>query len=181
MRIRLLFSYTSVLVFNRTPNFTFLNRFRRRLLILAGAHVGKFSHISSPLSLEVSLNEETMRGIRIGSRTFVNSEVRFSSRNSEIIIGNRCMIGPRVCFETGTHDPDFSTFYADHDATRLPRSNVIVVRDGAWIGAGAIILSGVQIGERSVVAAGAVVRQDVEPDTLVGGVPAKRLKSLNIM
>jgi acetyltransferase-like isoleucine patch superfamily enzyme len=47
----------------------------------------------------------------------------------------------------------------------------IVIEDGAWIGAGAIVLPGVTVGRGSVVAAGAVVTKDVEPHTIVGGVP----------
>jgi acetyltransferase-like isoleucine patch superfamily enzyme len=52
----------------------------------------------------------------------------------------------------------------------------VVVRDGAWIGAGAIVLPGVEIGEGAVVAAGAVVTRSVEPETLVGGIPAAVIK-----
>ena len=47
----------------------------------------------------------------------------------------------------------------------------------AWIGAGATILPGVTIGENAVVAAGAVVSKDVPANTIVGGVPAKGIKS----
>ena len=55
----------------------------------------------------------------------------------------------------------------------------IHIKKGAWIGAGAIILSPVTIGEYSVVAAGAVVRKDVLPYTIVGGVPAKKIKEID--
>jgi acetyltransferase-like isoleucine patch superfamily enzyme len=47
-----------------------------------------------------------------------------------------------------------------------------------WIGAGATILPGVTIGENAIVAAGAVVSRDVEPDTIVGGVPARVLRKI---
>ena len=49
-----------------------------------------------------------------------------------------------------------------------------------WIGAGVIILSGVTIGECSVVGAGAVVTKDVEPYTIVAGVPARKIKDIKI-
>ena len=52
----------------------------------------------------------------------------------------------------------------------------IVVEEGAFIGTGAIILPGVRIGMNAVVAAGAVVRSDVPPDTVVGGVPARPIQ-----
>jgi len=52
----------------------------------------------------------------------------------------------------------------------------IQIGDGVWIGCRAVILDGVRVGEGSVIAAGAVVKNDVEPYTIVGGVPAKLLK-----
>ena len=55
----------------------------------------------------------------------------------------------------------------------------IVVEDDVWIGAGSVITDGVRIGRGAVVAAGAVVTSDVQPRTVVGGVPAKLLKVLD--
>ena len=54
----------------------------------------------------------------------------------------------------------------------------VVIEDDIWIGANAVILPGVKIGNHSVVAAGAVVTKDVPPHTLVAGVPAKVIKQL---
>lgn len=54
----------------------------------------------------------------------------------------------------------------------------IVIEDDVWLGAGAIITDGVRVGKGAVVAAGAVVTQDVEAHTVVGGVPARRLKQI---
>jgi acetyltransferase-like isoleucine patch superfamily enzyme len=55
----------------------------------------------------------------------------------------------------------------------------IHIKRNAWIGAGATILPGVIIGENSVVAAGAVVSKDVPAHTVVGGIPAKTIKTIN--
>jgi acetyltransferase-like isoleucine patch superfamily enzyme len=55
----------------------------------------------------------------------------------------------------------------------------IVIEDDVWLGAGAVITDGVRIGKGAVVAAGAVVIKDVPPHTVVGGVPAKIIKSIN--
>ncbi|WP_308493924.1 acyltransferase [Microbacterium terrisoli] len=66
------------------------------------------------------------------------------------------------------------------DATRraaAATSAPIVVGDGVWIGARAIILPGVSIGDGCVIAAGAVVARDCEPHGLYGGVPAMRIRS----
>jgi acetyltransferase-like isoleucine patch superfamily enzyme len=54
----------------------------------------------------------------------------------------------------------------------------IVVEDDVWIGAGAIITDGVRIGHGAVVAAGAVVTRDVAPHTVVGGVPARVIRTI---
>jgi len=55
----------------------------------------------------------------------------------------------------------------------------IIIEDDVWLGAGAIITDGVRVGQGAVVAAGAVVTKDVLPHTVVGGIPAKPIKSIN--
>ncbi|HSM71554.1 MAG TPA: DapH/DapD/GlmU-related protein, partial [Anaerolineales bacterium] len=55
----------------------------------------------------------------------------------------------------------------------------IVIEDDVWLGAGAVITDGVRVGKGAVVAAGAVVTKDVEPHTVVGGVPAKVIKTID--
>jgi maltose O-acetyltransferase len=56
----------------------------------------------------------------------------------------------------------------------------VVIGNDVWIGAGVIILSGVTIGECSVIGAGAVVTKNVEPFTIVAGVPARKIKDVKI-
>ena len=85
-----------------------------------------------------------------------------------VSFGSRIMLGPRVTLITVGHDV----------ATRRSTSAPITIADDVWIGAGAMVLPGVSIGTGSVVAAGAVVTRDVPPFTLVGGVPARRIKDL---
>ena len=76
--------------------------------------------------------------------------------------------------------PDVKLLTEYHPEAPAQRHNLltkpIVIRRNAWIGAGAIILPGVTIGENAIVGAGSVVRHDVEANTIVGGNPAKFLR-----
>ena len=109
--------------------------------------------------------------VTVGSKTFINRDVYV---RAGAVIGDDCSIGPFVRIITDTHEMG----PARHRAGKL---TVLPVRieDGCWLGAGVIVLPGVTIGAGSVVAAGAVVASDVPPNTLVGGVTAKPIRSLN--
>jgi maltose O-acetyltransferase len=76
-------------------------------------------------------------------------------------------ISREVCVLTAAHEPDSLDFAALLAPVRFERR--------CWIATRAVVLPGVCIGEAAVVAAGAVVRSDVDPYTIVGGVPAKVL------
>lgn len=106
----------------------------------------------------------------IGRGTFVNRGCVF---DGEVHIGRRCAIGIEVAFISSTHE------LADHERRAGPlRFDPITVGDGCWIGTRAMILPGVTIGDGAVIAAGAVVRDDCEPDTLYAGVPARAIRTL---
>lgn len=173
MYVKRTFRLLMIYVFNKIPNLTLLNGVRANVLRCAGIRVGRYSHISSPITVECSLRDETLTGIEVGDRTYLNSEIRISCRKSRVIIGSRCMIGPRVCFETATHNKVIEDYHGQADETRHTFHSEITVKDGAWIGVGSIILGGVTIGEQSIVAAGSVVVNDVVDGTIVGGAPAK--------
>ena len=87
-----------------------------------------------------------------------------------INIEDNVQIGPNVMLVTTNHD-------FNHREVVLRRP--IVIKKSAWIGGRAMILPGVTIGENAVVAGGAVVTKDVEPNTIVGGNPAKAIKRLD--
>ena len=114
----------------------------------------------------------------IYSRLVVGAECWFNIRltlnlGNRITIGDRVSIGHEVMMLTESHElgPE------ERRAARLI-SMPIVIGSGVWIGARAIILPGVTIGDGSVIAAGAVVAQDVPPNVLVGGVPARVVREL---
>lgn len=111
-------------------------------------------------------------GIRLGPRCWVGVGAVLASGRGGLTLGQNVLIGPGATLVTGDHDfrrTDLATL--DQEYTGRP----IVVGDDVWIGAQATILGGVTVGDRAVVAAGAVVNRDVAPGQVVGGVPARPL------
>jgi maltose O-acetyltransferase len=110
------------------------------------------------------------RNIKIGHNTTINRNCMIDSR-SGITIGNNVSISPDVHLISGSHalnDPNFS-YTGKH----------IKINDYVWIGSRATILPGIEIGKGAVVAAGAMVTKNVEPYSVVGGNPAKRIGTRN--
>ena len=110
------------------------------------------------------------RFITIGKNVFINHACTFLDMGG-IAIEDDVLIGPKVNLITENHPLN------PNDRKSLICKPIVIKRN-AWIGAAATILSGVTIGENSVVAAGAVVTADVLPNTIVGGVPAKFIKNI---
>ena len=88
-----------------------------------------------------------------------------------ITIEDDVLVGPKVNLITINHPLDPS----ERQSTI---SNPIVIKKNAWIGVGAVVMPGVTIGENSVVSAAAVVTKDVPPNTVVAGIPAKIIKTI---
>jgi maltose O-acetyltransferase len=107
--------------------------------------------------------------IRMGDRVFLNSgTVLFSVL--EVVIGNEVAIAN----EAYLMDSD------SHGVEGRPvKEAPIHIGDGTWIGARAMVLPGVTIGRRCLIAAGAVVSRDVPDDTLVAGNPARVVRELD--
>jgi acetyltransferase-like isoleucine patch superfamily enzyme len=106
----------------------------------------------------------------VGERVFINMGCKFQDQGG-ITIDEGALIGHNVVLATINHDLD--------PAKRQSMSYApIHIGKNVWIGANATVLAGVTIGDGAVVAAGAVVTKDVEPNTIVGGVPAKVIKKL---
>jgi len=108
---------------------------------------------------------------RIGRNVFVNQNCTFYDLGG-LDIGDDVMIGPNVSLITSGHPIEPSKRRASVVA------KPIVIERNVWIAAGATIIGGVTIGENSVVAAGSVVTKDVAANTLVGGNPARVIRSI---
>jgi acetyltransferase-like isoleucine patch superfamily enzyme len=110
--------------------------------------------------------------LQVGANVFVNHGCTLNDMGG-IAIGKDTMIGPNVSLLTSGHP----TAVAD----RRTGITIAPIHIGAnvWLGAGATVLGGVTIGDGAVVAAGAVVSRDVPPATLVAGVPARTIRTLD--
>lgn len=147
---------TSLLAVGKLP----IHRLRVAALRRWGAAVGEgatFHH-----GFEV----RNARGLRVGARSSIGNDAILDARGG-LTIGSDVNLSTGVQIWTGQHDWQSETFAYE----KAP----VTIGDHAWISARVIILPGVTIGEGAVIAAGAVVTQDVAPYTLMGGVPAKKL------
>ena len=153
-------------VANGLPRDLYSTQLRVRLFRLAGLHLARSIVIAGPLSI---LQPRATRLISIGRKSYLAANIEIGG-NAGVSIGEFAQIAPNVSFHTDTHTLQFAEGKS-RPTIQLP----IRVEDHVWIGTGAIILPGVTIGRGAVVAAGAVVTQDVPRMTLVGGVPARHL------
>lgn len=141
---------------------------KRAMWRLAGAKVGRGVRISS--SVKIVCNGL----LEIGEGTWLGSQVLLAPA-SKIVIGKNCDIAPRVYIGNGTHE-------ISPDADRVAGKDValdVSIGDGCWLCANSSILSGVTMGNKCVVAAGAVVTKSFKEDkVLIAGVPAEIKKKL---
>ncbi len=117
-------------------------------------------------------NSDYGQNIKVGKNVFINSGCCFQDQGG-IEIGDNVLIGQQVVIAT-----------INHDLTPSKRANMfpapVKIGNCVWIGAHATILSGVTIGDNAVIAAGAVVTKDVPANVIVGGVPAKIIKQIEV-
>lgn len=111
------------------------------------------------------------KNIHVGHGVFINAGCNFQDQGG-IFIGDRSLIGHQVVLATLNHDLDPARRGDLHPAP-------IHIGTDVWVGSHATVLAGVTIGDGAVVAAGAVVTHDVPARTVVGGVPAKVIRSID--
>ena len=125
-----------------------------------GNHIDFRTYFRYPHKISIGSDVTINRGCSINAGYLV--------KEATISIGNHVAIGPECSF-----------FAAGHDTTDLQLADTgapIVVKPNVWIGGGSVIIQGVTIGEGAIVAGGSLVSKSVEPYTIVGGNPAKKIK-----
>ncbi|MFB6320156.1 acyltransferase [Saccharicrinis sp. FJH54] len=140
---------------------------KRKLYRFTGATIGTNCKICSSAFVLGSGNLE------IGANTWIGHKSTILSA-SGLKIGKSVDIAPHVFIGTGTHKIDLQGERVAGEGISLP----IEIGDGCWICAGAIILPGTKLGEKCIVAAGAVVKGEFGAYSLIGGVPAKLIRKL---
>lgn len=110
------------------------------------------------------------KNIHIGKNVFINTCCHFQDQGG-IFIGDGVLIGHNVTLATLDHG-----FAPEDRGTTYPAP--IIIEKNVWIGANVTIVSGVRIGENTIIAAGAVVAKDIPANVVAGGVPAKIIKNI---
>jgi acetyltransferase-like isoleucine patch superfamily enzyme len=141
------------------------------LLRQHGAQIGRDAEIHSPLLIHNASPEPGRHyaNLRIGDECYLGRDV-FLDLKAPIQIEDQVTVSMRVSLITHTHVGRSPL------AERMPPSHApILLRQGAYLGAGATVLQGVEVGYQAVVAAGALVRKNVPGLATVAGVPARVL------
>lgn len=160
---------------------------------VAASHVGT-SVAAGVKILGCSMIQITDRGVlRIAQGVTVGMGVTLTAKGGSLVIGERSEIGPwctivaqdeveigndcLIAERVSIRDQDHEIRSRSSVPIRLAGMRVAPVRLGndVWVGAGAVVLKGVTIGQGAVVAANSVVNRDVQPFEIVGGVPARHI------
>lgn len=128
--------------------------------------------VDASFTLFPPFNTDSGKNITVGKNVFFNSGCKFQDQGG-ICIGDNVLIGHNAVLATINHDTD-----PRHRGNMTLKP--IVIEDDVWIGANVTVLQGVTIGRGAIVAAGSVVTKNVDPYTIVGGVPAKFIKAVEV-
>lgn len=157
--------------FSKILNFLPPTRFFKLKRIIYG-----YAGLDIESNVRISSNIKILIGgdVSIGENTWVGHGFLLTGGDALVQIGKNCDIGPNVSIVTGTHVIDYVGDHVAGQGYSLP----VTIGNGCWICTSAVILGGTVIGEKSIVAAGAVVRGTYPPKSLIGGVPAVVIKKL---
>lgn len=157
----------------------FLKRIRNIYLVRVKWNqykIGKNFHAGRHVSLWAKSQ------LQIGDNFYIG---RYSFIETDTVIGDNVLIANYVCL-VGRYDHHYQQLgipirlanqIRDKNYNWKGLNQKITIENDVWIGVGSIVLSGVKIGEGSIVAAGSVVTKDVEPYSIYGGNPAKKITS----
>lgn len=139
---------------------------KRKMLNSIGFDIGEGTKVVGPIDCTGTL--------KVGKNCWIGKNLSIHG-NGSVVIGDNCDIAPDVTFLTGGHAIGSAERRAGQGETYR-----IIVGNGTWIAARTTILGNTAVGNSCVVAACACVTKDVPDNTLVGGVPAKEIRKLDV-
>lgn len=148
-----------------------------RLFLDSGVCITGYANIEFGDNIRIMRNSSIYADtgkVTMGNNISINYNSSIAANGGEIRLGNDVLIAQNVVIRAANHS--FKSIHTPIIDQGF-EGGVISIGDGCWIAANAVITRNVTIGEHSIVAAGAVVTKDVEPFSIVGGVPAKLIKN----
>ena len=137
---------------------------KRKLLNSIGHQIGEGTKIVGPVQIYGHLT--------VGENVWLGESFTVHGLGS-VTIGSNCDVGPNVIFLTGSHEIGGPDRRAGKGI-----STTIKIGNGCWIGGRSTVIGSAEIGDSSVLAAGCVAKGNIPANAVVGGVPAKVIKSL---
>lgn len=129
-------------------------------------------------AIEVYGDQKFTPSIRLGNNISFNNDVHIGCINL-IEIGDNCLFASRIYITDHNHgDTTIEMLKTHPDLRPLISKGPVIIKNNVWVGEGAAIMPGVTIGENSIVATNAVVTKDVPPNSVVAGVPARVIKTI---
>ncbi|MFN8258886.1 MAG: DapH/DapD/GlmU-related protein [Bacteroidales bacterium] len=126
---------------------------------------------NTPISSSARFNHP--QNITIGDRSNINRNCMiWAGDTAKVIIGKDCLTGPGVTIIASRYNVKGRNIIRSYP----PFEKDIIIGDDVWLGANVVVLPGVNIGNGAIVGAGSVVTKNVEPYTVVAGVPAVEIK-----
>jgi carbonic anhydrase/acetyltransferase-like protein (isoleucine patch superfamily) len=137
-------------------------------------YIGPFSEI---IVIETTPSSGVRGRFVVGDRVVIGKGANIRAAGGEIVIGEGSLLAQNVSLIAANHSLNTAIFFRDQpwDASRVG----VVLKKNVWLGTGVIVLPGVEIGENSVIAAGAVVTKNVPNNQVWAGVPARFVRNLD--
>lgn len=148
-----------------------LDGYSEEIIILGdGVKIGAYSSLSS-----TSHMSKYGKGLKMGNNSAVGQFTEFGASGG-IEIGNDVIMGSYVSFHSENHNFENKNILIREQGVT---SKGIILGNNIWVGAKVTFLDGCQVGDNSVVAAGAVVTGIYPPNSVIGGIPAKIIKTIS--
>lgn len=159
--------YHSLHRLSNLPNWEIIKKLRGRFFGKLFANAGGNLRVARGVQIKNPAN------LTVGANCYFGDDVQLYAWNESITLGDNVLLAAGAKIITRKHGfANIDLPMADQGYTNAP----VVVEDDVWIGFNVIVLPRVTIGKSSIIGAGAVVTKDVEPYSVIGGVPARLIR-----